>query len=77
MVNQLPTYALAGAAAAITGYNRYSFSTAVFIMEASQHFNSIIPCLVSVIVSKIVADRITKPHDWYSFMFGKVPVIKF
>lgn len=75
MIEQLPTYALAGVASAITGFNWYTFSVAVFIMESSQHFNAILPCLIACIVSKVVADRLTRSHDWYSFFFDKTPII--
>jgi len=56
MINQLPTYVIVGCASAITGYNRYTFSIAVMLMETCQNFDTIIPCMVGVFFSKIVAD---------------------
>jgi chloride channel 7 len=75
MISQLPTYALVGCAAAITGYNRYVFSMAVMFMESSQSYITIIPCLVGALFSKFLADRLIIDHDSLAYIFGRTPIV--
>lgn len=52
----LPTYAVVGAAAGLTGVTRLTLCVAVLVMETSGALQLIVPIMVGVFFSKLTGD---------------------
>ena len=48
----MPTYAVIGGVAVLSGYTRLSFCLAVLLMETTQNVNLFIPMLIGVVVAR-------------------------
>lgn len=71
----MPTFAIVGSVAVLTGYTRLSFCLAVLLMETTQDVNLFIPMLIGVIFSRGIGNLIIPGLYTKALRLKGVPLI--